>query len=918
MTAAAPDDTTWTESRTPGTAREPAAADTVAVAWTVRLLGAVEADNGQQVVDHFSTRAVAQLLARLALRPDRAHPREELIELLWPGVAIGVGRNRLRQTLSTLRTLLERQTTPRATVIQADRVSVRVVPGSIDCDVRLLERMMRADRPEGARALLRGEFMPGHYEDWVIVERQRVDALHERLSHRSSSPLPPVVPTGLPNYWTRAFGQDAQLAQLEACVQSNRLVTLHGAGGSGKTRLAVALARTVTAQRADADGPAAQPSFDRVAFVSLTDCVSRAEVLAALGSTLQSRAGVDPLTGVLEALAERTTLLVLDNGEQLADDAAVIFARLLTELPSLHLLLTSRRLFDLDGERSVAISGLALPDESAAETDLLANPAVALFLERARAVASHIKPATSDVAEVATLVRYLGGVPLAIELAASRMRAMTPRQLLAKLQSAAGSPMLDQLARRQPGDGADLRHASMRRVITSSWAMLSAAQMTLLQTLSVLPSPARLEALAATADIAPEVAHRLLEQLHESKLVDQVTVDDSTRYALLQPVREFAAERVDADAARHARAALRRWLIDHCRGSLPHDIAAVRTEDALIQTAFTSARSDDAVSAAVELALVLRPYWEVEPVPGTVMDALEALLPRIDDRAVCGDIHALLAYGRGAAGAMRDGLAHATAALALADNDTRRAVARCAIVSTTFYSGGYHDQLDAQAEQAAALARRCGQLRAQAVAIGTRAVIACNVHQDFERAERLMAECQVLFERLGSRRMSNRRLLARATLWWGLGRRDEGMAMLHECERTGAELQDWECLMSAGWQRTRFLIRQRRWHEALAANQAVIRICWQHHLWQHMPELLMHLPEALVMLGRPEAAARLQGFALHRYERERGPINVIEAREVKAGRRMIRLHLGAARAEALRIDGVALSMKQAVALALGD
>lgn len=123
--------------------------------WRVRLLGAVSASRAGQQVLRFPSRAVATLLARLALAPERAHAREELIELLWPGVAPAVGRNRLRQVLSTLKSLLEPAGEPGHAVLQADRLSVRVVPGALACDARDFQRLAAAasaaTRPRRAR-----------------------------------------------------------------------------------------------------------------------------------------------------------------------------------------------------------------------------------------------------------------------------------------------------------------------------------------------------------------------------------------------------------------------------------------------------------------------------------------------------------------------------------------------------------------------------------------------------------------------------------------------------------------------------------------------------------------------------------------------------------------------------------------------
>jgi DNA-binding SARP family transcriptional activator len=121
------------------------------------------------------------LLARLALWPDRMHPREELVELLWPGVGLSVGRNRLRQALSTLKALLETRGAGAGTVLVADNLGIRVVPGALACDVRDFQRCLRAGDGPAAELLYRGDLMPGHYDDWVLQERRRLAALWERL-----------------------------------------------------------------------------------------------------------------------------------------------------------------------------------------------------------------------------------------------------------------------------------------------------------------------------------------------------------------------------------------------------------------------------------------------------------------------------------------------------------------------------------------------------------------------------------------------------------------------------------------------------------------------------------------------------------------------------------------------------------------
>ncbi len=133
--------------------------------WQMRLLGGLRAQRGPLVLTRFGSRSVAALLARLALFPERTHAREELIELLWPGVGLEVGRNRLRQALFTLRQLLEPPGPVPAPVLLADRTGIRVVPGALAVDALLFERSMREGRFEEALRHYGGELLPGFYDD---------------------------------------------------------------------------------------------------------------------------------------------------------------------------------------------------------------------------------------------------------------------------------------------------------------------------------------------------------------------------------------------------------------------------------------------------------------------------------------------------------------------------------------------------------------------------------------------------------------------------------------------------------------------------------------------------------------------------------------------------------------------------------
>lgn len=881
-------------------------------AWTVRLLGAVEADNGDVVVSTFATRAVAQLLARLAMYPERAHPREELIELLWPGVDLSVGRNRLRQALSALKTVLERRHDTGRTVIEADRMSVRAAPGAIECDVHMLDRLLSSGRPEGARALYRGEFMPGHYEDWVVEERRRVETLHDQLPAGLSATPPRVKPMGLPHYWTQAFGIEANVSRLADVVRQHRLVTVHGAGGAGKTRLATALATALGAQ-APADHAGA-PAFDSIVFVSLVDCRDAEQARSAIGSALNLGTSV----ALQRALEGRRPLLILDNCEQLEGSATALFAELLSDLPELHLLLTSRCLCDVDGEVVFDLPGLPLPPAMTSQDGSAVVDAVALFIDRARSAQPAFAPDRRAHADIAALVHWLGGNPLAIELAASRMRTMSPRELLERLRAPTGSPMLDQLARRTGDGSASVRHASIREVMDWSWKQLDRAEAAMLRSASALPGAARLETLAAVAGVETLEAERLIDGLRIANLVTCHEDSDGRRYALLQPVREFAAERAGADEARQARGRLRRWLLAFTGSQVARDTAALRQESGLINAALVTAAGDGAHDDAAALAFALRPYWDSFPMPPTVLSALEAALRHIEAPATRGDLHTLLAFGYCGQGHAKTGLDHARKALALADNDHRRTDALGQILVSRMVIGLDREGLDADAARAETLARECGNIRALAGILRIRAHHACDIRNQFDVAERQLTESQALCERLGSARLSNLRRMERAMLVRRHAGLELSLAMMKEGLRTATAMGDHLNAFYGCFQYGRLLLIDRRFDDAARTFREGVRLAWEHHLTHVMSKAMLNLPEALVMLGQAEAAARLQGYALREHERAFGSLNNILAREVKRGRRMIRLHLGAERAESLRLEGIGMSLTQAVALALGD
>src|SRR5215470_10114592 len=157
--------------------------------WQVQLLGGVRATRGTAVIAQLPSRPIALLLAVLALQPQRRHSREELVELLWPGVELDVGRNRLRQALATLRRLLEPPDLPPDSVLIADRQTIGLNAEAVSCDACEFEQLLRKGAVAQALECYRGDFMPGFLDEWAEDERARLSALHARALLRGDAAI---------------------------------------------------------------------------------------------------------------------------------------------------------------------------------------------------------------------------------------------------------------------------------------------------------------------------------------------------------------------------------------------------------------------------------------------------------------------------------------------------------------------------------------------------------------------------------------------------------------------------------------------------------------------------------------------------------------------------------------------------------
>jgi predicted ATPase len=611
---------------------------------------------------------------------------------------------------------------------------------------------------------------------------------------------------------------------------------------------------------------------------------------------------------------------------------------LLLDAATLHLLITSRQRLALAGEQVFELAGLPVPTQCTAAAEpqgarlqgpgaderLSEEPAVALFVDRARAASPDFVVAGREP-EIGALVRLLGGMPLAIELAASRMRGLSPRALLALLTER-GAPMLDLLSRE--GGGADMaqRHASMRHVVDWSWRQLGPAQAELMQALSAFAAPAGADTVAAVAGLPLAAARERLEQLRDHSLAVAHRVPDGEhRYVLLQPVREFVIERTDGQRAAALRERHRLWLIDfghRCAARAHAAIDEVETEMPLVQAAILDAVHDgpEAQRQAVRLAVALRRHWEIDTragLPMAMVQALDACLAAVDDDALRSEACALQAYSKILAGMTAEALAQADEAVRLAADPRRRAQALMRRVQVAMFSQGDQSTVDAPLAEAVALAERSGDRETQALALRMHYLVLGNRDRDRPAAEAVALKVQHLWESLGHRRNAYGALMDRASCWLDTGRLDEAAVALAACERVAGQERFATGTIMSSWMLGRAQLRLRQPEAALAAFRRCLDGAWAHKRLAYVADALVQLPGGLAFTGQIEDAARLLGFAIAHWQRQFGPFYRGLELDVRPTRRWLRQRLGAVRYETLRLEGACLSLADAVALGLG-
>jgi non-specific serine/threonine protein kinase len=411
----------------------------------------------------------------------------------------------------------------------------------------------------------------------------------------------------LPRPLTSFIGRERELAQAKRLLQGSYLVTLTGPGGSGKTRLCIALAAAVAG-----DYP------DGVYFVPLAPVRDPGLVPSTIAQSigLQDARDRPLMEHLVSQLRERQLLIVLDNFEHLLAGAPVV-ARLLQETTGLRILVSSRSSLRVSGEQECPVPPLAVPGSGARSTaaSLAACESVRLFVERAAAAQPGFTLDDGNAPAIADIARRLDGLPLAIELAAARVKLLPPGAIL---------PRLEHSLRLLTGGGRDLpdRQQTLRATIAWSHELLTEGARRLLGACSVFAGGAGLEAIEAVCDAAVDIGLPVLDGLQElvdQSLLRQVRGPGPVRYAMLETIREYAAERLaampEAEQVRRAHAAVFLALVDahgrpHAGLARKEWLEQVDAEHNNIRAALAWYRRHDP-PVALRLAAAMSAFWSL-------------------------------------------------------------------------------------------------------------------------------------------------------------------------------------------------------------------------------------------------------------------------------------------------------------------